>query len=171
MTNAEARFNIALRPRKPEGSLGRPAQDGHLDSHTAPELWMWTVRSFSLSLVSALHSNHMLHRHSPDENARTVILMDAVCRFSFSVSLASALHSNHMLHRHSPDENARTVILMDAVCRFSFSLSLASALHSNHLLHSESPDENDTKCKKNGLYYVNAMPFLIFTFTGFSVSL
>ena len=27
-----------LRPRKPEGSLGRTAQDGHLDSHTAPEL-------------------------------------------------------------------------------------------------------------------------------------
>ena len=38
VTNAEAWFNIALRPRKPEGSLGRPAQDGHLDSHTAPEL-------------------------------------------------------------------------------------------------------------------------------------
>ena len=40
MTNAEAWFNIALRPRKPEGSLGRTAQDGHLDSHTAPELCM-----------------------------------------------------------------------------------------------------------------------------------
>ena len=38
MTNAEARFNISLRPRKPEGSFGRTAQDGHLDSHTAPEL-------------------------------------------------------------------------------------------------------------------------------------
>ena len=38
MTNAEAWFNIALRPRKPEGSLGRTAQDGHIDSHTAPEL-------------------------------------------------------------------------------------------------------------------------------------
>ena len=37
-TNAEAWFNIALRPRKPEGSLGRTAQDGHLDSLTAPEL-------------------------------------------------------------------------------------------------------------------------------------
>ena len=40
VTNAEAWFNIALRPRKPEGSLGRTAQDGHLDSHTAPELCM-----------------------------------------------------------------------------------------------------------------------------------
>ena len=39
MTNAEARFNKSLRPRKPEGSLGRTAQDVHLDSHTAPELW------------------------------------------------------------------------------------------------------------------------------------
>ena len=40
MTNAEARFNNSLRPRKPEGSLGRTAQDGHLDSQTAPELWV-----------------------------------------------------------------------------------------------------------------------------------
>ena len=40
MTNAEARFNKSLRPRKPEGSLGRTAQDVHLDSHTAPELWL-----------------------------------------------------------------------------------------------------------------------------------
>ena len=39
VTNAEARFNNSLRPRKPEGSLGRTAQDVHLDSHTAPELW------------------------------------------------------------------------------------------------------------------------------------
>ena len=38
VTNAEAWFNNALRPRTPEGSLGRTAQDGHLDSHTAPEL-------------------------------------------------------------------------------------------------------------------------------------
>ena len=37
-TNAEAQFNKSLRPRKPEGSLGRTAQDVHLDSHTAPEL-------------------------------------------------------------------------------------------------------------------------------------
>ena len=39
VTNAEARFNNSLRPRIPEGSLGRTAQDVHLDSHTAPELW------------------------------------------------------------------------------------------------------------------------------------
>ena len=39
MTSAEARFSIALRPRKPGGSLGRKAQDGYLDFHTAPELW------------------------------------------------------------------------------------------------------------------------------------
>ena len=38
MTNAEAWFSISLRPRKPEGSLGRTAHDGHLDFHTAPEL-------------------------------------------------------------------------------------------------------------------------------------
>ena len=38
VTSAEAWFNIALHPWKPEGSLGRTAHDGHLDSHTAPEL-------------------------------------------------------------------------------------------------------------------------------------
>ena len=39
VTNAEARFSKSLRPRKPEGSLGRTAQDVHLDSqsHTAPD--------------------------------------------------------------------------------------------------------------------------------------
>ena len=46
MTNAEARFNKSLRPRKPEGSLGRTAQDVHLDSHTAPELCCRFVPSF-----------------------------------------------------------------------------------------------------------------------------
>ena len=44
MTNAEARFNNSLRPRKPEGSVGRTAQDGHLDFHTAPELWSLAER-------------------------------------------------------------------------------------------------------------------------------
>ena len=38
VTNAEAQFNKSLHPQKPEGSLGRTAQDVHLDSHTAPEL-------------------------------------------------------------------------------------------------------------------------------------
>ena len=48
VTNAEARFNKSLRPRKPEGSLGRTAQDVHLDSHTAPELWFLELISFPL---------------------------------------------------------------------------------------------------------------------------
>ena len=41
-----------LRPRKPEGSLGREAQDGHLDSHTAPELLVYRVPSRSRSSFS-----------------------------------------------------------------------------------------------------------------------
>ena len=49
MTNAEAWFNKSLRPRKPEGSLGRTAQDVHLDSHTAPAMspqkpLLWLIR-------------------------------------------------------------------------------------------------------------------------------
>ena len=60
MTNAEARFNQSLRPRKPEGSLGRTAQDVHLDSHTAPELCRrFETRFFILSQVQReeLHYN------------------------------------------------------------------------------------------------------------------
>ena len=56
MTNAEARCNKSLRPRKPEGSLGRTAQDVHLDSHTAPELCVVVVvvDHFYIALFSAL---------------------------------------------------------------------------------------------------------------------
>jgi len=43
VTNAEARLNKSLRPRKPEGSLGLTAQDVHLDSHTAPELYEFGI--------------------------------------------------------------------------------------------------------------------------------
>ena len=57
-TNAEAWFNIALRPRKPEGSLGRTAQDGHLDSHTAPELWICGILLYNLFNVAFVVKRH-----------------------------------------------------------------------------------------------------------------
>ena len=53
MTNAEARFNNSLRPRKPEGSLGRTAQDVHLDSHTAPDLCQLDMLSCCLTSTEA----------------------------------------------------------------------------------------------------------------------
>ena len=49
-------FSIALRPRKLWGSLGRTAQDGHLDSHTATELWQ--NLSVKLSLISQASHHH-----------------------------------------------------------------------------------------------------------------
>ena len=57
MTNAEARFYKSLRPRKQEGLLGRTAQDGHLDSHTAPELCGggWGERQI---IYLSLHCHH-----------------------------------------------------------------------------------------------------------------
>ena len=47
-TNAEAEawFNIALCPRKPEGSLGRTAQEGHLDFHLVLKLCKKLCSSF-----------------------------------------------------------------------------------------------------------------------------
>ena len=59
MTNAEARFNKSLRPRKPEGSLGRTAQDVHLDSHTAPELCVMEFgEEGDYNLYLSLHCHH-----------------------------------------------------------------------------------------------------------------
>ena len=55
MTNAEARCNKSLRPRKPEGSLGRTAQDVHLDSHTAPELWPFRGESSAFINSTGAH--------------------------------------------------------------------------------------------------------------------
>ena len=58
-TNVEAWFNVALCPRKLEGSLGWTAQDGHLDSHTAPELCgrkiVWSGK-YSRSIVFRMFS-------------------------------------------------------------------------------------------------------------------
>ena len=58
MTNAETRFNNSFRPRKPEGSLGRTAQDVHLDSHTAPELWYGGGGRGRLFIYLSLQCHH-----------------------------------------------------------------------------------------------------------------
>ena len=52
MTSAEAWFSVALRPKKPYGSIGRGAQDDHPDFHTAPELcpFLSVVRPCSSSV-------------------------------------------------------------------------------------------------------------------------
>ena len=75
ITNAEARFNKSLRPRKPEGSLGRTAQDVHLDSHTAPELshssWTLTQLLNSHTAPELSHSSwtltQLLNSHTAPE--------------------------------------------------------------------------------------------------------
>ena len=69
MTNAEAWFNIALRPRKPEGSLGRTAQDGHLDSHTTPELC-----GDSVAIGIYIYNLHPTHPH-PSIRPKLISLM------------------------------------------------------------------------------------------------
>ena len=55
----------SVNPRKPEGSLGRTAQDGHLDSHTAPELFVLIIiiiiHSFYIALFSVLEQTHCTH--------------------------------------------------------------------------------------------------------------
>ena len=61
VTNAEAWFSIALLPWKPEGSLGQAAQDGHLHSHTAPELWLQSMQIFSIGTEFFRCHTHFSH--------------------------------------------------------------------------------------------------------------
>ena len=58
MTTDEAWFSVALRPQKPSGSLGRKAQDGHLDFHTTPELALSFTGGFGLALKSVTLCRH-----------------------------------------------------------------------------------------------------------------
>ena len=44
-------WSVALRPQKTVGLLGTGAQDGHLDFHTAPELWNNTIQ-YNTTLLS-----------------------------------------------------------------------------------------------------------------------
>ena len=53
VTNAETQFNKSLRPQKPEGSLGRTAQDVHLDSHSS-----WTMKPQRTSFNTLYNWGH-----------------------------------------------------------------------------------------------------------------
>ena len=68
MTNAEARFNKSLHPQKPEGSLGWTAQDVHLDSHTAPELWQQGLDNSSYIKHFLYNCPHCSHQHKQNQN-------------------------------------------------------------------------------------------------------
>ena len=67
-TNAETWFNKSLRPRKPEGSLGRTAQDGHLDSHTSPGLTMMTGSWCNFSYIVTNKQTNKPHHAQQFDN-------------------------------------------------------------------------------------------------------
>ena len=96
MTNAEAWFSIALSPRKPEGSLGRTAQDGHLDSYTAPELlrlaWIPLLYSIPLPGLMTLFQGQ---RRVRKENFKLCFLK-VVVQCSFKIVLW--LHTKKIMH-------------------------------------------------------------------------
>ena len=109
MTNAEAWFNNSLRPRKPEGSLGRTAQDGHLDSHTAPELGCFyshvSTQTFRRALTvsvdmqlredkgcpsSDVTKSGRVWRKVPESDARSVGLSQSITQHKLTGSKNSA---------------------------------------------------------------------------------
>ena len=84
MTSAEAWFSNSLRPRKPEGSLGRTAQEGYLDSHTAPELCRgrWEGGRLYTYRYTVYHQNDACIKMGVDESHFNVslIMRDKVTR-------------------------------------------------------------------------------------------
>ena len=112
MTNAEARFNKSLRPRKPEGSLGRTAQDGHLDSHTAPELQMIMMMMMMMMMMLMMMMMMMMmmiafiQRYSPLSSRLT-----AQCAWGYNIVYTLYLHepgymnSTHTVPAHNVPTN------------------------------------------------------------------
>ena len=90
MTSAEARFNKSLRPRKPEGSLGRTAQDVHLDSHTDSELSSYVIVSASAFILTCV--SLLLQRQQPVSSEEKDVM-----------TLLSLLLSMRRQRKHSPD--------------------------------------------------------------------
>ena len=125
MTNAEARFNNSLRPRKPEGSLGRTAQDGHLDSHTPPKLSKMkgevviTEIGFSLSSVDLLVGISLASPPMGDRPGMLVSPLSGISGLSFDSPFLSLLFSPlsscffclviFLLMVHSPDFFQKTL--------------------------------------------------------------
>ena len=64
MTNAEARFNKSLRPRKPEGSLGRTAQDVHLTQFLVNYVTL-NYHTFNLSYLFTCYIDGMSQSKFP----------------------------------------------------------------------------------------------------------
>ena len=91
MTNAKAQLNKSLRPRKPEGSLGRTAQDVHLDSHTAPELWcLWVIGVQYLFVetdTAQIPPNTHTHTHPRCIQYPLLLLLPAVLSTSFRLKI------------------------------------------------------------------------------------
>ena len=88
MTNAEARFNKSLLPRKPEGSLGRTAQDVHLDSHTAPELWRRGSASNNHIYIESMtqHAQKATLPHQRQQSRNTDIVIVIAVNFYSAVA-------------------------------------------------------------------------------------
>ena len=91
VTNAETWFNNSLRPRKPEGSLGRTAQEGHLDSHTAPELCVTTCTAAgegNMPMPPSLRARCTVRMtHAPEKERKIVFFLLWLQPFSFTLCL------------------------------------------------------------------------------------
>ena len=117
MTNAEARCNNSLRPRKPEGSLGRIAQDGHLDSHTAPELYIYIYLFFNDNALLFILTPSLTP--PPPTNPLPTSLSAPLSpeRFHFSFSWAF-LPSSQVSHSVPTDVVSLCTVLRDVLYSF-----------------------------------------------------
>ena len=68
---------------KPEGSLGRTAQDGHLDFHTAPELWPDALLGLFLQPSSARRGLLCLLVNCCFDSIKVIPCRSMLCRIVF----------------------------------------------------------------------------------------
>jgi len=131
VTNAEARFNKSLRPRKPEGSLWRTAQDVHLDSHTAPELWhhfIVVVDRFYMALFSALEQTHC---------ARMWFLNSDLLETHFWISSTEVVYLQHALFGCYMAGATWNCCRLSALCVHHTTMHYVTSLHAKP--HTQGP--------------------------------
>ena len=124
MTNAEARFNKSLRPRKPEGSLGRTAQDVHLDSHTAPELW--TLQQVRLLLKCRLLPTTEPHTTAPyfPPVTKSYATVGFLCVVNYNRAPVQECVAGYTHHRVIPALECGVRIKIFIHCRIKIKYSL-----------------------------------------------
>jgi len=105
-------LNIDLRPRKPEGSLGRKAHvDGHLDFHTAPELCLNSAPSaqvLTLRIIRAI----TLSANQKDGKRKKDFFFKTVMAWNTHNTLGYICHNYAEKNRQNKNKTKKTLFAL-----------------------------------------------------------